>query len=1182
MNVETEFRQQIEQNLEEKKALIEKLMSERSNDEQGGDIDAELVKKLSTLESANEELNRRLEESLSSASELKIQLSTTKKQRETETLTFNSQIDTLKADLQEMSEKSEQLSQKLSTSEAEKEGLIKEKTELEKNNERLQREIEEERSEKSLLREEYTKVEEQRVSAESRVSELGPLLEKTQEDLNEAKKQLERVSDEKDSTIAQLTSSLEGKEAEMTERNRLFEEKESKVVELMRLLEAKEIEAEKLVEERGEKDSKIVELTSSLEEKETEIKRLTEENRLSEEKNSKIVEEKEAEITRLTEEIRLSQNDERVAQLTSSLEELTEKARSVAEADAEKEAAFTEQIEALKGLLEDRTHSLNQFKSEKEKLMLKIDEVDREKERKEQELRDALSDLQSLVGEKLVLNQTLTRRDETLKKLTSKVNKQTEELERINGELTQKRKEAEELMNVRSYSIEVEKKFKELETTHEILSSEFEGWKNELASAKEKIVSFEEERQRSSKASSEEESRVSALTQELEQLKPLLQQQQEEIESLSKMKEVLDTEKESLADKTREASELSAQVKSLEEQISSVSMKLEVVEREKESAMKELQEAKDFLERDNKLLQEQVEQIQLQAQQPVGDDAGLPLRQKMATELIENQQKRIKHLQEHSTLQEEKIQDLKREIEKLVGQIELANVEAQMSKNQIQELLEVSFNASPSSTSENQASGGESEELKKKLNRMRQLLQGAHAQLKENAKKVTQTQQELTKYREENEVMRTKMDKLGHAEVSEESINSRVKEELGKILVTLESSQFQKDSENEKRIFELESELNEVRQKFESYRLRASALISGDNSGVPHSPASRREESQTEGEEASKSQTEVLLAELESVRSYTNTLQKENNQLRENNAQTQAQFSAKLTASERKLHQLGTKLQKLAQQHKALQEASQTKEQEFLEKIASLQEGKEKEIQTVTADKEEKIASLERKFQEYKEYATSKLQQQLMDISNLKDAKQVLEEKTAKYEAEAKAHEENDEYAWMEGREKREGEEEKGESKREERGGKGEEKGKREERKSKGHMMGRLSKARASGNASDDFFDFSEMQAKKEEELARATRKLVELTDALDATESTNKLLISQLALLKEEIRKQDQREKLESTVNLEYLRNIIIKYIQTGQHDSLFPVLKKILHFTPDEVKEIEAGRSRPAGWLW
>jgi hypothetical protein len=40
------------------------------------------------------------------------------------------------------------------------------------------------------------------------------------------------------------------------------------------------------------------------------------------------------------------------------------------------------------------------------------------------------------------------------------------------------------------------------------------------------------------------------------------------------------------------------------------------------------------------------------------------------------------------------------------------------------------------------------------------------------------------------------------------------------------------------------------------------------------------------------------------------------------------------------------------------------------------------------------------------------------------------------------------------------------------------------------------------------------------------------------------------------------------------YLKNIIVKYMETGEHDALLPVISTILQFTPEELERINQRR--------
>ena len=64
--------------------------------------------------------------------------------------------------------------------------------------------------------------------------------------------------------------------------------------------------------------------------------------------------------------------------------------------------------------------------------------------------------------------------------------------------------------------------------------------------------------------------------------------------------------------------------------------------------------------------------------------------------------------------------------------------------------------------------------------------------------------------------------------------------------------------------------------------------------------------------------------------------------------------------------------------------------------------------------------------------------------------------------------------------------------------------------------------------------------------------------------------------MLKEEIRRQERNEtRAEASSNLEYLKNVLIKFFEFGdEQDDLIPVMGKLLHFSPDEVKRIKRAR--------
>jgi hypothetical protein len=63
-------------------------------------------------------------------------------------------------------------------------------------------------------------------------------------------------------------------------------------------------------------------------------------------------------------------------------------------------------------------------------------------------------------------------------------------------------------------------------------------------------------------------------------------------------------------------------------------------------------------------------------------------------------------------------------------------------------------------------------------------------------------------------------------------------------------------------------------------------------------------------------------------------------------------------------------------------------------------------------------------------------------------------------------------------------------------------------------------------------------------------------------------LELSHVQVLKEEIRRQERNTTRADTSNLEYLKNVVLKYIEKQQEqEQLVPVLSMLLHFSPDEL---------------
>ncbi|KAJ3209958.1 hypothetical protein HDU82_009043 [Entophlyctis luteolus] len=93
------------------------------------------------------------------------------------------------------------------------------------------------------------------------------------------------------------------------------------------------------------------------------------------------------------------------------------------------------------------------------------------------------------------------------------------------------------------------------------------------------------------------------------------------------------------------------------------------------------------------------------------------------------------------------------------------------------------------------------------------------------------------------------------------------------------------------------------------------------------------------------------------------------------------------------------------------------------------------------------------------------------------------------------------------------------------------------------------------------------------EELIRNSQKISEML--ADAEEQILKLR-EQEQILKEEIRKKERAERREELLvkrqNVEYLKNIVLSFLETDAKEQLIPVITKVLELSPDEVKRVRA----------
>lgn len=85
-------------------------------------------------------------------------------------------------------------------------------------------------------------------------------------------------------------------------------------------------------------------------------------------------------------------------------------------------------------------------------------------------------------------------------------------------------------------------------------------------------------------------------------------------------------------------------------------------------------------------------------------------------------------------------------------------------------------------------------------------------------------------------------------------------------------------------------------------------------------------------------------------------------------------------------------------------------------------------------------------------------------------------------------------------------------------------------------------------NNSNLFF-YNQVQTLKEKELMESRRRIQELQESLEDCEANSQLHLEQINRLKEEIRELERSVKRDNG-NLEYLKNVVVKYMETNDHE--------------------------------
>ncbi|XP_010484694.1 PREDICTED: protein GRIP [Camelina sativa] len=95
-------------------------------------------------------------------------------------------------------------------------------------------------------------------------------------------------------------------------------------------------------------------------------------------------------------------------------------------------------------------------------------------------------------------------------------------------------------------------------------------------------------------------------------------------------------------------------------------------------------------------------------------------------------------------------------------------------------------------------------------------------------------------------------------------------------------------------------------------------------------------------------------------------------------------------------------------------------------------------------------------------------------------------------------------------------------------------------------------------------------QAQREEELAQTQRHILALQEEIEELERENRLRSQQEAMLKRELREMEREQKREG-VDMTYLKNVILKLLETGEVEALLPVVGMLLQFSPEEIQKCQ-----------
>eukprot|EP01121_Diplochlamys_sp_Union-15-3_P005768 TRINITY_DN16106_c0_g1_i1.p1 TRINITY_DN16106_c0_g1~~TRINITY_DN16106_c0_g1_i1.p1 ORF type:complete len:381 (-),score=74.00 TRINITY_DN16106_c0_g1_i1:37-1179(-) len=357
-------------------------------------------------------------------------------------------------------------------------------------------------------------------------------------------------------------------------------------------------------------------------------------------------------------------------------------------------------------------------------------------------------------------------------------------------------------------------------------------------------------------------------------------------------------------------------------------------------------------------------------------------------------------------------------------------------------------------------------------------------------------------------------------QIIEETLQTMLKEELEKKLQALAKSQREMEINFENKIRFLEEEKAQLDENFRSYKLRANAAMSQSKK--------QSEAKQHEGA-ISPTEDDIILNLRNQISELKNNIKElliENEALRKDNEEVLAKFSNYDTLAKENLETLN-KYNELAKSSAEREIVLKQKAKLIHKKYLQLQGTVKKNTQNMTQKNQELINQINEEFSKYKEQSILLLHQKTEEINNLKDTIELLKQNVLSETRTSSVHSS-----------------EKNES------------------------------------DSDWQIKLKTLQSEREQEVDVLKKQLLETKKLHDESEKMINLYVMQVKVLKEEIRKMDRDYKRENT-DITYLKNVVLQYMITQEHESLVPVISTVLQFSPEEIASVKKARSQNSS-LW